>query len=341
MIHGHGSDAYKYNREIVADFSSNVWYPGPDAQLIDHLHSCLGKINTYPEPDCGILKNALAEFHNISSNKILITNGSAEAIYLLARELKKASSHILSPTFAEYEDACQKEGHHILYFELEDLQNATRQPNSIFWICNPNNPDGRVLYPHEISDVVKNNPESIFIIDEAYVDLCTENCSSVLLLAEYDNLIILKSFTKAYTIPGIRLGYILGPTGIINALQSRLFPWNVNTLAIEAGLFICDHAKNISPDKTRISDEMDVFLKLLSENTSWKLSPSATNYVLCELEGKLSARLKDYLVQEHGILIRDASNFHGLDDRFIRLALQSPDKNKLLINAINQFYQSI
>ncbi|MCG8308467.1 MAG: aminotransferase class I/II-fold pyridoxal phosphate-dependent enzyme [Cytophagales bacterium] len=341
MIHGHGSDAYRYKENIVADFSSNVWYPGPPKELIDHLGEALQYIGSYPEPDSGRLQNALARFHHVPRDKVLVTNGSAEAIYLLARVLRKRASVILSPTFAEYEDASETENHKVRHIFRKDLFTETRTPHSLFWICNPNNPDGRAISPEDIKKLLIHNPSSVFIIDEAYGALCSEDFSSVHLLEKHDNLIILKSHTKAFTIPGIRLGYVLGPPKIIFQLRERLFPWNVNTLAISAGLYICHHHKRLAPDKDAIYREMKAFRKELRQNTSIGLRPTRTNYLLGELDGYTAGQLKDYLVKQHGILIRDASNFFGLNNRFVRLALQSPEHNRLLADAIGQFERAL
>ena len=335
MIHGHGSDAYKYEREVIADFSSNVWYKGPPETLIDHLSARLKDIKNYPEPDSGSLKVALAELYKLDQKNILVTNGSAEAIYLLARWLPMQKSVIYSPTFAEYEDACRLEGHDIQHSRIADFEEITMEKRANHWICNPNNPTGTVLSARTIERKLVAHPEATFIVDEAYVDLCTNDCSCLQLIQSYPNLIILKSFTKAFTIPGIRLGIVLAHPEMISKMQSALFPWNVNSLAIEAGLFICSNIEKIKTKSLVIEKEMTVFKKMLKEIEFIDIHESQTNYCLCSLRGFKAAYVKDYLMRDHGILIRDASNFHGLNDRHIRLALQSEAGNELLTRALN------
>ena len=174
MLFGHGSDLHKYDREIIADFSSNVWYKGLPQGLHEHLSLKISNITHYPEPDAGALAKRVANIHSISSNNVLITNGASEAFYLLAQLLSKHKSYIYSPSFSEYEDACRIFGHKIQTVNNDDLRKGLSfSSNSIYWLANPNNPDGRLTSKEHIIKLCENNPDTAFIIDEAYGELCS------------------------------------------------------------------------------------------------------------------------------------------------------------------------
>ena len=330
MLHGHGNDKYKYNREMVADFSSNVWYHQMPEQFYRHLRNSLGKLADYPDPDAGGLKTALAVKYGLQAGQVLVTNGSVEAIYMIAQAFTGKSSTIIYPSFSEYEDACQRYRHNFSFTENKGKWHQQEFKADLVWFGNPNNPDAKTIGIFDVEEMLKTNPQTIFVIDEVYGELCGGFVSSNALLKNYKNLIILKSFTKAFAIPGIRLGYILSSKKIIEKLSVFCIPWSVNSMAIEAGKYILGNFQSCLPDLENLTKETKWFQAKLSEVEGIKVHSSNCNYFLVEFPCKVSSLLKEKLVNEFGILIRDASNFRGLDERFIRLSLQEKSKCELL-----------
>ena len=337
MIHGHGNDAYKYDKVIKADFSSNVWFVGPSSELIQYLKDRVETVNRYPEPDCGSLKKKIAEFHGVKANSCLVANGSVEAFYLVALAYQSAKSVIATPCFSEYEDACSIHNHTTEFVSNSKDWEKQNFGNALVWFGNPNNPDGKVISPKVLERMLENNPEATFVVDEAYGSLCAGFQSAVPLIHRFSNLLIVRSFTKNFAIPGLRLGYILGSPSLIDRLNSLKMPWTVNSLALEAGLYIMDHYQQLMPDKTKVERSSKAFQSQLKElENMLTVIPSDCNYCLVKLNGPYAGKLKQYLVDEHGILIRDASNFRGLDEHYIRLALQSPEHNELLVRGLKE-----
>lgn len=342
MIHGHGNDGYRYKKNLVADFSSNVWFEGTPEPLLSHLQTSLPAIAQYPEPDAGSLKEKIAEKYNLHISQCLVTNGSVEAFYLTAFAFSRSNSTIVTPCFAEYEDACRIHGHKVEFLNNRQEWQRMCFDRKLIWLGNPNNPDGKVINPETIRSMLLNNPETLFIIDEAYGELCAEFQSAVPLIDEFSNLLIVRSFTKSFAIPGLRLGYLMGSENIIKKLEQLKMPWTVNALALEAGMFILDNYDLLMPEIKKVKNGSETFQEQLKKmGKRIAITPSECNYFLVKLDGSYSSLLKEMLMEQYGILIRDASNFRGLDERFIRLAVQKPEHNKLLIDALDKVLKEL
>lgn len=337
MIHGHGNDPFNYPYPIRADFSSNVVYQGVPEVLIRHLSAQLYKISVYPDPEARELRARLATHHNIDVSQIVVTNGSTEAFYLLAQLFRKSQSLIISPAFAEYQDAALIHEHSLTYLANSQLNETTQLTADIVWLGNPNNPDGKTFEPEFIKQICYRHPSTHFIVDEAYHLLCDHFTSLCTDKNRPENLIIVRSLTKAFAIPGIRIGYLIATEAICNRLNRIKMPWNVNTLAIEAGQFILDHFSKLIPNTTELIQQSCQFQKELGSINGLLVIPSNCNYFLVKLKKGNAAELKNYLLKQHGILIRDASNFNGLNHSCFRVAVQTPINNQNLIKAINQW----
>lgn len=334
MLYGHGNDKYRYPGRVKTDFSSNVWYKPLPAAFSDHLKNSLAILKDYPSPDALELREELARFHGLPFDKIWITNGSVEGIYLIAQVFAGINTAIIYPCFSEYEDACKRYNHQLSFYPDKPDWHRQSFREELVWLGNPNNPDGKVLKLQEVENLIVNNFDTIFVIDEAYAELCTDFETAITLLKRYHNLIIVRSFTKAYAIPGIRLGYVLASEEVIHELAEGAVPWSVNAMALEASKFILQNHTACLPKPSEIERETKLFQAKLGQIQDLKVYPSECNFFLVELKTKSSAEVKKYLVEEHGILIRDASNFQGLNESFIRLSVQEDKKVDLLVNIL-------
>ncbi len=338
MINGHENDLHNYNN-IIADFSSNVWFEGPAPELLNHLCIHIKSIANYPEPNAISFAQKTAEFYNLPNTYCIATNGSVEAFYLIAQALNKKTASIITPAFAEYTDACKQYNIETEYLDIKTIKSSQQFNTELVWLGNPNNPDGKVTPVNTIECWLKKHPYTTIIIDEAYAELCTEFKSSIGLIKLYKNLIITKSFTKAFAIPGLRLGTILTSDSHIQKLNSFQIPWTVNSMAISAGNYIIDNYNSLLLDKKTLSSYSKLLQNELNSIHHINVVESKCNYFLAETDYKTASELKDYLANQHGLLIRDASNFQGLSAGHFRIAIQSSQKNKLLIQAIKQWIQ--
>lgn len=334
MLYGHGDDGYQFKADIIADFSTNVWYGGEPEGLKEHIFSHWKTINKYPEVLAESLIEKISDHHCLKPGNILINSGSTESIYLIAQAFRKLKTSIVTPAFAEYEDAARLYEHEVNFIDWNTLATDLKIESDLIFLCNPNNPTGEIFF--EIEDLIKNNPESLFVIDEAFIEFTLSVNSLVELVNQYPNLIILRSLTKAYAIPGLRLGYIVSSEQLISKLKQFKFPWSVNIVAIETGKFIFDNYEAIQIPIKNLLEEKERFVASLKE-ASINIQDSHTHFFLAKLLNGEASVLKNYLLKKHGILIRDASNFRGLGAGHFRLATLSADKNQLLVNALKEW----
>ena len=203
--------------------------------------------------------------------------------------------------------------------------------------CNPNNPDGSVIERETLLELMRENPQTLFVIDQVYADFYPHKLLELKDIYTYPNLILIQSISKLHKIPGIRIGYIAASANIIQRIKRHLIPWSVNALAIEIGKYTLIHPeKFILPLQQWLDDTLHL-QKAIGE-TGIQTCPSAVTFFLCRLpEGEKASELKSYLIQKAGILIRDASNFRGLDERCFRLSTQRPDENQLLTEFLKKF----
>lgn len=334
MIKGHGDDIYSHKREITINFSSNVYSRQDMSELDEYLKSKIDRIHSYPEPDASTLTSLLALKYGIEEDNIVVTNGATEAIYLIAHAFRCQKSIIITPTFSEYEDACLINEHKIDYAtSLEQIEPDT----NLVWLCNPNNPDGQAYHKTYLYQFIAKHPNILFILDLSYEAFVNDEFRlDQHETMYYSNIISLHSLTKSYAIPGLRLGYLVSNRELISKINRYRMPWSVNQLAIEAGKYLLSESRNYidleayRAETLRLMTELNVIDGLI-------VLPTNTHFFLCELIGRKASDLKQYLIDKHGILIRDASNFRGLDQHFFRIATQSREENDLLINAIKEW----
>ncbi len=333
MIDGHGDDLYRYN-DIEANFSSNVYNHVNHDELYRHISENLYKIRSYPEPEPYSLEEIIAHKNGIDSDSVCVTNGATEAIYLIAMCFRGSHSLILSPTFREYEDACRLHGHNVQnIFSLDSLPDE----KSIIWLCNPNNPTGQIRDAAYLKEVISKYPQHTFVIDQSYEMFADRPTLQVKEMAGLENVIILHSMTKCFAVPGIRLGYATACNTLIKLIRSHRMPWSVNALAIEAGRFLLAHTEQYKPDVQSLIKERERVETRLAKTNAVDIYPSNTHYMLLRLKYGTSAELKDYLAVNHHILIREASNFAGLDNRYFRIAIQTYEENNKLIKGFKEW----
>lgn len=333
MINGHGDDIYNYGKKIVSNFSSNIYTRQDLSVLDDYLCSCIASIHSYPEPDAISLSRLIADRNQVATNNICITNGATEAIYMIAQAFRGKHSAVIQPTFSEYGDACLVNDH--IVSMVKSIDDIPKQAD-IVWLCNPNNPTGTVTDKERLKEYIISHPEKYIVIDQSYEYFTTKSLFAVSEAMQYKNVILLHSMTKRYAIPGLRLGYITACSETVALISRYCMPWSVNGLAIEAGKFLLENGAEIIKIEEYIA-EAKRFHKILSQIERLEVYDTDTHFFLCRLMDKTASELKEYLIQKHGILIRDASNFHGLNEHYFRVATQSPQENDAFVKAIKEW----
>ena len=335
MIEGHGDDIYRYDELVKMNFSSNIYQHADHSALKAHLAEHLDLINNYPAPRPRQLEKLIAKKEGISPEAVMVTNGSTEAIYLIAQRFHHSASIIPQPTYSEYADACRMFDHIISYENTDEL--TALPADRVYWICNPNNPSGNVLMKGFVEYIIRRSPRYTFIIDQSYEGYTREPLIKAREMMGLPNLFILHSLSKTYGIPGLRLGYITADPSLINLLRPLRQPWSVNALAVEAGKFLLEQDLPAVPQLDSYLEEAERLRQSLRQLDGIRVFETKTNYMLCEITNGTATKLKDFLIHEHGMLIRDCSNFYGLTNHFFRVSAQLPEENDALVDAISTF----
>lgn len=338
MLFGHGDDYYNSRKEVKINFSSNVWHGADLRALKEHLDNSFYELTRYPEPDASSLKKLLAGCYEVREENVVVTNGSITAFYLLAQTWRGAKSAIAVPSFAEYEDACRLHGHQLRFFPTScELADLSLEGQDCCWICNPNNPDGKLIHRAELLELIRANRQTVFIIDQAYAAFTTEKLLKPSDVCLHPNLILIQSISKAHNIPGLRIGYLIASAEKVRLINRYLIPWSVNAIAVEAGKYILTHPEQYVLPIREWQQETARLIEQLNELGGLEALPTSVTFFLARLRKGIAAALKQYLWDLHGLLIRDASNFRTLDERYIRISAQTPKENRILVDAIRQW----
>lgn len=337
MIHGHGDDIYLYD-DIRLNFSSNVYNHFDHAGLYAHLARRMALVESYPDPAAAHLEAQLAAHHALAPSQVMATAGATEAIYLVAQAFAGAHTTICVPTFAEYADACRLFGHEVSYSTLvyarnmPDIQHAR---SDTLWLCCPNNPTGTVVPRAQLLHAIDALPQTVFVIDASYAPFTRETLVTPVEAAARTNVIMLHSMTKRFSVPGLRLGYVTANAALVSRLRAQQRPWSIDSLAQEAAAYLLAHAADyVLPLDILLAERQRLTATLTAMGI--EVHDSDSHILLCRLAHGTAADLKENLARHHGILIRDAANFHGLTPAHFRIAAQTPPENDALIAALRE-----
>jgi len=344
----HGGNCLKRN---IVDFSVNTNPLGLPKGLPDIISKNIDCVLRYPDPSSEQLKRKLAAVHAVGPENIVIGNGSIELIYLVPRAFKTKRSLIITPTFSEYEFAIKSNGSMPTFFSTSEKGGfkidcgklAERLPRcDALFLCNPNNPTGSMLCSDDVLYLSRlcRKHKGLLIIDEAFIEFTEQPKGTTIISDAVKNgsLIILRSLTKFFAIPGLRLGYAIGHKSIIGRIVKLQYPWNVNGLAQLAGEKVLADKVYMGQTRLFIAKERQYMSERLGSIKGLKVYPSSTNFILCKLRNtqvKSSIELTRRLLRD-GIYIRACGNFRGLNNRFFRVAVRKRDDNDRLISSMEK-----
>lgn len=351
IFNEHGGDIrrigsrYGMDPEKFLDFSSNINPLGHPKGFRQALGSNFKEIVRYPEIAYHPLTDTVSSQLGVDREKILLGNGSTELLYLLPLALKLLRCIICSPSYSDYERVFNRAGVPIDVFqagEKDDFHwDLTRLSGKLSGydmvvMGNPNNPTSVYTPRDKILDLVHAHPQTRFLVDEAFVDFLPASAS----LVDNDippNLLVLKSLTKFYAIPGLRLGCLVASAELIDRLGKFQEPWTVNCLAAGAGDYLLRQTDFNEKTRDFISKEKEYLFRGLSKISGLTPFPPAVNFLLVKItgDGLTSTSLKEKMAQK-GILIRDCANFKGLSNSFFRVSVNTRKENRLLLAALKE-----
>jgi threonine-phosphate decarboxylase len=353
LLHDHGGAVFSLARTLglpssaITDFSASINPLGMAPLAREALSGLLDELVHYPDTSHDPLKQALARHHGLLPGNFAIANGSTELIYQLPSLLPGSRALLVAPAFSEYRRALERHGwevHHVALspengfaLDLSLLGRALATGCDALYLCNPGNPTSR-LYPLSLVERVMalcRDAGVFLVLDEAFMDFC-EDASAKRLVAATDKAIILRSMTKFYAIPGLRLGYAIGNGELVRRLDACAIPWSVNTPALVAGLASLHDLNHRDATLRYVRQERTRLLEQLAGFPLLRVYPGDANFLLVEIRGDMTARELQELLMGERIVIRDCGSFVGLTPHFFRVAVRTREENERLAAGVER-----
>ena len=333
----------------IIDFSASINPLGLSPKVKDAIIGAIDGLIHYPDSSHLELKQALADHHGVATDNIVLANGSTELIYNIPTHVPGRRALVVSPSFSEYLHSLKQHQWEITHFilspadgfaiDMHALQHELNNGYDALFLCNPGNPNG-TLYPLQAIEQIAalcHDSGVFLILDEAFMDFC-EASSAKRLITDH-NLIILRSMTKFYGFPGLRLGYAMTKRALADRLDAVGGPWSVNTLALTAGVAALRDSEHTLRTIAYVQQEYRRLFDLLARFEQLRPYPSVTNFILIEIiAGPTTAIELKGLLMQHRILIRDCSDFIGLSSRFVRVAVKNRAENDRLLECFAEIF---
>jgi L-threonine-O-3-phosphate decarboxylase len=332
---------------LILDFSASISPLGPPPTALAAIKLHIDTLTSYPNPDYPELCQAIASHHHVDPDWVLPGNGAAELLTWAAWEFSKLNTTLLpTPAFGDYWRSLQTFGTRIIDRsmmmpdgEIGDLDFALRHlpstiPHSLGLIINnPHNPTGQIWLQETILPYL--NDFELVVIDESFMDFLppSEQQSLIPFIAQYPNLVILRSLTKFYSLPGLRLGYCIAHPDRLRRWKSWRDPWPVNALAAAAAISVLADTEFQQRTWDWLAPARDRLFQGLSQIPRLHPYPGAANFILVRSD-RSAIELQTKLLEQHQILIRDCISFPELGDRFFRVAVRTIAENDRLVAAL-------
>ena len=367
-IHGGNIFQFAHEQRIepyeVVDFSANINPLGPSQRGLDALNAQLRYISHYPDATNDDVLNAIADTYEMDKHQIIVGNGAAELLYAICRLPGYTGAFVPAPGFSEYKEALEaskipvrdifyrprEDDNGKPYFEVPYLALETfaaelkgQDGRIIVFLGNPNNPDGTLLDKDHIRTVASmlKDANSLLVIDESFIDfvgndpLQDNEHSMRSLVNEFDNIIVVHSFTKFYAVPGLRIGAAFANETLITQLQQYIPSWSVNTLAqayTKAALNDVDYIKRT---KQELNEERAFMYNALDDIEGITVYPPSANFMLFQVNPEgITANYINEELKKYNMIVRNCDSYVGLTNHWVRIAIKVHDTNIKLVDKL-------
>lgn len=367
-IHGGNIFQFAHEQRIepyeVVDFSANINPLGPSQRGLDALNAQLRYISHYPDATNDDVLNAIADTYGMDKHQITVGNGAAELLYAICRLPGYTGAFVPAPGFSEYKEALEaskipvrdifyrprEDDNGKPYFEVPYLALETfaaelkgQDGRIIVFLGNPNNPDGTLLDKDHIRTVASmlKDANSLLVIDESFIDfvgndpLQDNEHSMRSLVNEFDNIIVVHSFTKFYAVPGLRIGAAFANETLITQLQQYIPSWSVNTLAqayTKAALNDVDYIKRT---KQELNEERAFMYNALDDIEGITVYPPSANFILFQVNQEgITANYINEELKKYNMIVRNCDSYVGLTNHWVRIAVKDHDTNIKLVDKL-------
>jgi histidinol-phosphate aminotransferase len=306
-------------KEKVFKLSFNENPLGPSPKAIEAMRKALYHLNLYPSSAGDSLKLKLAEKEGIRPENIILSNGADEMISLVVQAFLRPGDEAIIPeiTFVQYLASTRLMGatpilspmKGDLGIDLEGILSRITPKTKLIFLCNPNNPTGKVIPPNELAEFLEKIPEHVLVVvDEAYHEYANEEeyASSVQFVKQEQPVIVIRTFSKIYSLAAARIGYGIGPVTIIDSIEQIRPPFNVNGIAQVGALASLEDQNHLLESK-RLNESGKAQIYIAFEELDMKYIPSHTNFVFVDMEADCEMIFKQ--LAEKGIIVRSLANY--------------------------------
>lgn len=356
-VFGHGGDlvtaAERFGVEAgrFVDFSANINPLGPPARVLEGLREALPQVVHYPDPGHRSFRSALAAKLNLPASWLLPTNGAAEAMALAILALEPKTVGIVTPCFSEYAQLSKQFGARVLACpgreergfkpDEAELYRLFERADLVF-VGSPNNPTGLLYEPDELLRMAGWTAETDthLVVDEAFLDFVAEERQFTLAgrLSRFPRVLVMRSLTKMFAIPGLRLGYAVAVPALIERLREKQVSWSVNSLALAAGELCLEESAYAAKTRRLIAEERSYLSGVIGEELGWRVWPGEANFLLVRCPAGLTAAELQEMLGRRGILIRSCAMYPGLTPGDFRIAVRTRQENDRLLAALRDVW---
>jgi cobyric acid synthase CobQ/L-threonine-O-3-phosphate decarboxylase len=325
------------------DFSVNVNPLGAPDWVCGLMACAADRVEHYPEVYAESATRALAAAHGVAPETLLTANGSTEIFAWLVGAFKARRPAWVAPGYGGYAEACAVHGlaaHPIPASRPEtafapDWARIEASDADLVFLASPNNPTGTTLDPEAVLALARRQPARLWVLDEAFMDFLPDAARRTLIgRALPPNLVVVKSLTKAFAIPGLRLGLCHAAPDTLSRVAAARLPWTVNGPAQAVAARLYEDPAYLAKTRRVVEDWRAGFRRALARIAGLEVFPSEAPYLLCRLPAGRPGRVVQAALLERGILIRSCRDFAGLDDPYIRLAVRAPAEQTALVDAL-------
>lgn len=339
----HGGDIYR--NSVQVDFSVNTNPLGPQPEVLEAVRRSTAEIDRYPDIYCESLVEEISQFEQVSKSSVLCGNGAAELFFLAVLAVKPRKALLLAPAFSEYERALRVIDTEIVYYELkkedefkigEDLPGYITEDTDMVFLCNPNNPTGQTTDRRMLEKIAGRcrKKGAVLVVDECFIDFLDDPWDYTMKgkMDLYPNMIIIKAFTKLFAVPGLRLGYAMSSNRrLLERMKEMIQPWNVSVPAQNGGIAAMQNCSSyIEKMRREVKKERQFLIEELKK-CECTVYGSKANFIFFRSEKDIY-----YHGLKNGYLVRDCSNYRGLEKGYYRIAVKNRQDNERLTEWLKQ-----
>ena len=329
----------------ILDCSVSINPLGPPPGAIDAYRAALTRITSYPPPKSAALEKRLATWFGVEPRNVLAANGTTQLIYLLARVLEPARPFVVVPTFSEIANALAGEGlppepiflapERQYRLDSRQIDEALAGHAGAIFLGRPNSPTGTMVTMLEIGEIAARceSRGCWCVLDEAFIDFVDPPDSAVQMATQNPRVIALRSLTKSFAIPGLRLGCVVAADEVVDALRDAIEPWSVNVVAESVGLACLEHADEyLSRTRALIATERAYLAEGLARAAGVRVFSSVANFLMLEVDAETTPGKFGAHMLSHGIAVRDLSTMPGCKVGLYRVGVRNREDNERLVH---------